>query len=166
MKKKDKLNYTTTHKVLELSAWGLGLLAFAVAVFGMLTLPDTIPTHFNMRGEADSWGSPATLLICPIVNVILLAMISLIAHKVSPSVWNMPFQVAPQRAERVYQEMGNMIFALELEMSAFFLYITVTSYLQTARGIGWMLALWIGLLTYTIIHCCRKAGRINRSEED
>ena len=30
------------------------------------TLPDTVPIHFNAKGEADGWGSKTTLIWLPL----------------------------------------------------------------------------------------------------
>src|ERR1017187_4836177 len=52
----------------------IGLIALAVLVWityqalaGAERLPDRIPTHFDMAGNANGWGSPAMLLLLPVI---------------------------------------------------------------------------------------------------
>ena len=51
------------HRILEILSWIILGLSFLVAVYGMFTLPDVIATHYNVRGEVDDYGSPATLFM-------------------------------------------------------------------------------------------------------
>lgn len=56
--------------MLEILSYVLLLVCFIIAIVGMATLPDEIPTHFTMSGEIDGYGSPGTLLILPIIMLI------------------------------------------------------------------------------------------------
>lgn len=40
--------------------------AFALAVYPVL--PDHIPTHWNLRGEADGWGGPGSAFLFPAIG--------------------------------------------------------------------------------------------------
>ena len=66
--------------MLEILSYVLLLVCFIIAIVGMATLPDEIPTHFTMSGEIDGYGSPGTLLILPIIMLICNGMTSLIMH--------------------------------------------------------------------------------------
>jgi uncharacterized membrane protein len=55
---------------------GFALVAIAVAVTAWLygSLPERIPTHWNIRGEVDGYGSKWTLFIFPVTMVGMLAL--------------------------------------------------------------------------------------------
>lgn len=57
----NKPYMTKRHLVLEILSYVLLLVCFIIAIVGMATLPDEIPTHFTMSGEIDGYGSPGTL---------------------------------------------------------------------------------------------------------
>ena len=46
---------------------GLIALPFAYALYLYPTLPASIPIHFNIKGEADGWGSPETIFLSPAI---------------------------------------------------------------------------------------------------
>ena len=80
--------------MLEILSYVLLLVCFIIAIVGMATLPDEIPTHFTMSGEIDGYGSPGTLLILPIIMLICNGMTSLIMHVMPPTMWNTPSETA------------------------------------------------------------------------
>lgn len=43
------------------------IIPFVYAAYLYPNLPDTIPTHFNMYGEADGWGSRESIYLLPII---------------------------------------------------------------------------------------------------
>ena len=49
----NKPYMTKRHLVLEILSYVLLLVCFIIAIVGMATLPDEIPTHFTMSGEID-----------------------------------------------------------------------------------------------------------------
>lgn len=100
---------TKRHLVLEILSYVLLLVCFIIAIVGMATLPDEIPTHFTMSGEIDGYGSPGTLLILPIIMLICNGMTSLIMHVMPPTMWNTPSKLKPQNAVRALQDMISMI---------------------------------------------------------
>lgn len=115
----NKPYMTKRHLVLEILSYVLLLVCFIIAIVGMATLPDEIPTHFTMSGEIDGYGSPGTLLILPIIMLICNGMTSLIMHVMPPTMWNTPSKLKPQNAVRALQDMISMIAWMELEISVF-----------------------------------------------
>ena len=41
----------------------LALIPALLAPFALMLLPERIPTHWNLAGQADGWGSPLGLLL-------------------------------------------------------------------------------------------------------
>lgn len=150
-----------THTILEISAWLLIAAAFAVAVHGMKVLPSTIATHFGIDGTPDGYGSPASLLLLPIIMVPCLGTISLITHFVSPECYNMPFKVREEHKVPVYRCVLTMMYATELEVAAFTLYAQIKSYYQSGHGMLAAVVLLMAVMAVTILYACKKAARYN-----
>ena len=87
------------HRILEILSWIILGLSFLVAVYGMFTLPDVIATHYNVRGEVDDYGSPATLFMTPVCMGICLLIVSLCMHFVNPRNWNTVTEVRRRNRE-------------------------------------------------------------------
>ena len=56
------------------------LLGFVLAGIFMTIAPDTIPVHYNIRGEVDRWGSKYEFLILPVINLIFGVFMALVAR--------------------------------------------------------------------------------------
>lgn len=136
--------------MLEILSYVLLLVCFIIAIVGMATLPDEIPTHFTMSGEIDGYGSPGTLLILPIIMLICNGMTSLIMHVMPPTMWNTPSKLKPHNAVRALQDMISMIAWMELEISVFTLFLTISIY--RGKDAGSSIILFVGALTVTIIY--------------
>ena len=67
---------------------GLVALALAATLYVSPQLPDQIPTHWNLKGEVDGYGSKRTLFLMPAAMLGLLGLFALIP-KISPK----PFAV-------------------------------------------------------------------------
>lgn len=82
-------------RITEALAW-LGVIAsLAITIVRIPQLPDTIPTHFDINGTPNGWGSPTSLLALPIIILVVNAAVSLIVHKVDPKYWNRPGTLRP-----------------------------------------------------------------------
>lgn len=86
-----------------LEAIALGTLAFLLwityrALYGPNPLPNRIPTHFNLAGQPDGWGSPSSLLLLPAVAAGLYLLITLAG--LLPARFNAPIRAtAENRAQ-------------------------------------------------------------------
>ena len=61
-------------------------------------IPDTVPTHFNAAGVADSYGSKRSLVFEPVFAAFLLLFLSLMER--IPAIWNFPVAVTEENKER------------------------------------------------------------------
>jgi hypothetical protein len=71
---------------LVVMAWETGR-----ALFGPDRLMDRIPTHFNLAGQPDRWGSPSTLPVLLVVALALYLLLTIVAR--FPSTFNYPVRV-------------------------------------------------------------------------
>lgn len=63
-------------------------------------LPDTIPTHYNVTGQADAYGQKVWLLLIPGVMLLMFLLLVVVEH--FPQVWNMPVRITEENRERQY----------------------------------------------------------------
>lgn len=104
---------------------GVGLIALAVlfwityqALAGPERLPDRIPTHFEMAGNANGWGSPAVLLLLPVVAVGLYLTITVVSR--FPMAFHYPVRVMPVNLPRVQDLTLDMVTWLKAELACLF----------------------------------------------
>jgi uncharacterized membrane protein len=51
-----------------------------LAIYGYTVLPDRVPTHFGIKGEPDSYGSKAIILLLPLIFSLGPVIILIIVH--------------------------------------------------------------------------------------
>ena len=82
-----------------LSLLGVGV-GIALTIWGWLTLPATIPTHFDFAGNPNAYGSKATLLLLPIISTCVAALLALLTR--FPHMYNYPWPITLENASRQY----------------------------------------------------------------
>ena len=73
---------TTLRKELPIIA--LVLLPFIYLFFIWNKLPEIVPTHFNIRGEADGWGDKYDLILMLLLLPVLTYVLMLVIPKIDP----------------------------------------------------------------------------------
>jgi uncharacterized membrane protein len=110
--------------------------AFAATAWLYPGLPETIPMHWNIRGEVDKWGSRATVWIMPAAMVAMLGLFVLLP-KISPK----PFDL--DRNQPVYLFVMVLLVGLMGYMHAVILWASFSPKADAARALvgGGMLML-------------------------
>lgn len=153
---------TKRHTVLEMLAWLLLLASYGIAIYGMRHLPESIATHYALDGAPDGYGSPGSLLILPIIITIALGTVSLVAHFVPVDMLNVPFEMQEKNQTQVYQTIISMLHALQIEISAYTLYMTIMSYRQDGRYAILSLVIFLAVLGATTVGATVRAYHINQ----
>ncbi|MGD0941600.1 MAG: DUF1648 domain-containing protein [Terracidiphilus sp.] len=84
-------------------------------------LPERIPIHFDAAGNANGWGSPAALIMLPVVAAglyVLITVISLLPTGVRSAV-----QLTAESRERIQTLTRQMLAWIKAELTALFLCI-------------------------------------------
>ena len=107
----------------SLEAIGLAALAVLIwvtwsALAGPDPLPERIPTHFDMQGHPNGWGSPAMLLLLPVIAVALYLMMTVVAR--FPSSFSYPVRVTAENRARLQELTLNMVAWLKTELVCLF----------------------------------------------
>ena len=108
------------------------ILGWSLALSVYPRLPERVPVHFGLRGEADRWGGRWMIFMIPLVSTAIVAIDYWIFEYVSPG---SPRPIPP--------EMSTPLHLLLLELSVIFTYITWRMSevaFGRARGLGgWFL---------------------------
>lgn len=111
-------------------------------------IPDQIPTHFGLSGEADAFSGKSAILMNPIIGVLLYGLVSAVAR--APQCWNTGVRVTEQNRERVYAVLLRMITVLKLQLVVVFVYMTVR--MANGRNLhGWFMAVFVAAIFGSIV---------------
>jgi uncharacterized membrane protein len=91
------------------------------ALRGPERLPDRIPTHFDLSGHPNGWGSPGALWLLPIVAVAIYLAITITSR--FPSAFHYPVRVTQENLPRLQAISLQMIAWLKAESLCFFAWI-------------------------------------------
>ena len=113
-----------------------GLLLFVLYQIIILSLnwnnlPETIPTHFNFKGEADGFGGKGVLVLFPIISIGIYLLMS-VAYK-WPQYINIPWSLTKENIVRQIKLVWRMLLLLKLAVMLIFTYLT-HQMIQIAKG--------------------------------
>jgi uncharacterized membrane protein len=129
-----------------------------VTIYGYRVLPENIPLHFNLTGEADGFGSKQSILIIPIATLVIYLALTILER--FPHKFNYMLEITAENAERQYRNMHYMMKILKVYIVFLFLYVT-NMIVQIGSGnlrsmSNWILpVILVGLLSIVIIFIYR-----------
>ncbi|BAY19518.1 hypothetical protein NIES2109_46610 [Nostoc sp. HK-01] len=94
---------------------------FSIAIYAWLTLPETIPIHFEIDGKVNGWGSKKILSLLPIIALAIYGFLTFISRY--PHTFNYAVIITELNALRQYQIACSMLNWLKSEMVWIFAYI-------------------------------------------
>ncbi|MFC5402555.1 DUF1648 domain-containing protein [Cohnella soli] len=148
---KIEIARSALEKALQLAGW---LVLIAMIVFISVKwggLPQRMPTHFNLRGEPDGWGSRWTLWILPAISALLFIGLNQLSRV--PHVFNYPVAITEQNAAFQYTVARQLLAWINFEITVMFAYISWTI-VNAAKsgGVGgaWDILIIVGVLFVTI----------------
>ena len=94
-----------------------------LTVYGVLTLPNRIPVHFNLSGEADRWGSSTSLLILPFLCLFMEAILWA-TRWAPPELMNFPGPRTPDNVARQMLNIMHMLATIRAFMASLFVVVT------------------------------------------
>jgi len=115
----------------------LGLLAVLywvtyAALNGAERLPDRIPTHFDISGQPNAWGSPGFLWFLPAVGTGLYLLMSLVSS-LKFRRYNLPVAVTEANLPFLQEQTSTMVAWIKFELLSLFAYLQ-WSIIQAARS--------------------------------
>ena len=139
---------STADKLTELLGWLILLAIWTLTISHYSTLPETIPTHYNAAGEADGFGSKASIIGLPVIATLLYIGLTLLNRV--PHIFNFPTPVTQDNALSRYTNATRMIRYLKLILVLVFAGISFQT-IQQANGAGEGLGVWFLPLTLVLI---------------
>ena len=138
-------------RILEIAAFLLLLILWAVtawAIGGSNPLPARIPTHFNLAGQADGWGTPAMLWMQPAMGTAIYLLMTLVAR--FSSAFNFPMHVSSGARGRVEAIALQMILWLKVEVICLLAWIQYWSIRMVRQGQGRLSPVAVQLLLIAV----------------
>jgi uncharacterized membrane protein len=117
--------------VLEVLALVALLVLIGLPYYYYPHLPDSIPQHFNIKGEPDGWGGKGSVVLLPIIGLILYVALTVLSR--FPHVFNYPWAITEENARRQYLLSRRLVSAMKLSMVLMFAYISWST-IATAQG--------------------------------
>lgn len=118
----------------------------ANALYGTNPLRGPVPTHFNLAGRADAWGSAQTLWALPAIALFVFVLMTIVAR--IPAAFNFPVRVTPANRPQLESIALDMIAWLRLETVVLFALIQREAIRAAEKGTNsspwWLLP--VGLL--------------------
>lgn len=101
-----KLFISPKQRIAEFAAYVILVIAGIIALIGFLNAGgEAFPTHFDLAGNIDGYGSAATLFLIPGMMLFVSLMMSLMIRFAPISMMNLPFRVKPEREFLVYGDL-------------------------------------------------------------
>ncbi|MEM9261180.1 MAG: DUF1648 domain-containing protein [Bacteroidota bacterium] len=136
------------------------ILSFAVVSFYYGKLPEQIPLHFGLGGEADSYGSKLFLWVLPVINLGLFYLLGL-STKSSYKFFNYPVKITEENAaaqHRIALEMVAILRLLCCLMIAYLVYAIVLAAMSGGSSINmWVMGGFLVAIFGSIIYFTRAA---------
>ncbi len=120
------------------------------------TIPQSIPTHYDLQGVVDNYGGKQSLLLIPIISLIIFCVISFLQK--FPEISNTPIKLTVENKNRVYAVQNSMIITLKLITISIFFYISImqTTLKQISSA---FLPITIFLLLITFVYYLYKMNK-------
>lgn len=100
------------------------------------SLPDTVPSHYGLDGQADGWDGKGSLWICPILSLVLFGVLTLLER--FPKFWNTGVTLTPQNRDTIYSLLWLMLVVVKTAAVLTISYMTICGALQQPLG-AWFL---------------------------
>ena len=92
-------------------------------VYSYVSLPHTIPSHYNFKGQIDGYGSKNSLWFLPIISTIIFVGFTFLNKY--PYIFDYPTAITAENAERQYTLATRLIRSLKLVVCLVFSGLTV-----------------------------------------
>jgi uncharacterized membrane protein len=127
------------------------IVSFVIAILAWSSLPEIIPVHFGLNGQADGWGNKAIFWIFPFLNLVVFGSFTWLRRY--PHTFNYPVRITAQNAQIQYQIAINLLNWLKTEFVWLFVYIewqiiNSSRLNNPALNVGWLITfLWLIFVT-------------------
>ena len=124
----------------------------AAVIVYLPQLPERIPTHFGVDGEANAWGNRWTIVALPIISLFAYGLLTLVGRV--PHRFGYGCRVTEENAPRLYAIVRVMVPLLKAELAWGMCFVTwgvIRVGLGEAAGVGtWSLPVFLAVIFATV----------------
>lgn len=152
-KPKVQLQLTLFDKVLEILSLVFFVFLWVITIWNYSALPETIPTHFDFKGDADHFGGKGHILELPIVAAVLYIALTILNKY--PHLHNYATKVTLENIEKNYIRSTRLLRIVKLAILIIFSMIVIqtieiSKINKTAISV-WLLPFSLSLIFIPII---------------
>ena len=123
------MNNSAIYKTMNIIATLILIATTLILAFNWPQIPDQVPTHFGLNGEADAYGGKFMLIFFDLLAWGLLVGMSILVKY--PDKWNYPVKVTEENKTRLYALGRAMLEITKLFITILFALIIIGISLST-----------------------------------
>ena len=163
---KLKISLSPVDHILEWAGWIIVAVTCFIAAYGYFSLPETIPVHFDAKGNPDAYGGKASLFFLPALTIVLYVLMTVLNR--SPHIFNYPVKITEENALHQYTLATRFMRWMKVIIALVFLIIMFSVYfsaLNAGMGHGiWMVVFILLVTTVPMIIYLVKSTKKNKSQ--
>lgn len=130
------------NNLLEFLIWAVALVPLAYLLISWQEMPDRVPIHFNLEGEADDWGSKNFMAGMILLLTLGMNLLLLVIPNIDP-------KEKLSRMGNKYQQLRFLLSLFMASLSVFIVYSAKSGSLENSNFINLLIgALFIALGNY------------------
>ena len=124
---------------IELTSISILLFMWIYALYNYVDLPETIPTHFNSKGEVDDFGNKLTIWIVPGIATVMY--VGLFFLNKFPHLHNYMVNITEENALKNYRFSTRILRGVNF-ICVFFMAFITFKIIESAKGSNFTLGSW------------------------
>lgn len=115
---KIKIKLTHWDYILEATSLWLWVATLLYTWISYQNLPESIPSHYNIKGEVDDYGNKAIIFVLPAISMVLFVLLTVLGF--FPHIFNYPVSITQANALRQYSLATKALRVLKISLTATF----------------------------------------------
>lgn len=121
---KIKISLTRCDYILEATSLWLLVASFLYTWISYQNLPESIPSHYNIKGEVDDYGNKAIIFVLPAISLVLHVLLTVLSF--FPQLFNYPVSITQANALKQYTLATKALRVLKISLTTTFALILWT----------------------------------------
>lgn len=123
---------SATDRFIESAAWFFLATLWAFSLYYYFSMPETIPTHFNFKGEADDYGNKLTIFLLPAISTVITAGMTWLSKY--PGKFNYPVKITEENEQKQQKSALRLIRTLKMNINLVFILVVYQVNLSVTQG--------------------------------
>lgn len=141
---------TRFDKAVNVLGW-IAFVGFLTSVlFTYSKLPDVIPVHYALNGEADRWATKSEIWILVVVVGVLFLLLTLLSYR--PRLVNIPVRITKENAQGKYNIVARMIRVTRFTITSFFLAFFWIAIYKSDVSVFWLIICGVTIIVFPVIY--------------